>query len=245
MSVDWHTVVVPVILFLSTCTRSTFGFGDALVGMPLLAMAVGVKIAAPLIALVSVTIAAAVVLKDWRSIHFKSACPLVLASFAGIPIGIFFLTEADERIVKLILAVTVLAFAMFALTRPRLFVIRTDKPALPFGFVAGILGGAYNAPGLLLVVYGTLRRWSAEQFRATLQGYFLPTSLLILFGYGLRGLWVPDVFRYYLVSLPLIVPAILLGKTLNKRFQHRSFVFSVYVMLIVIGIMLLIEVGFP
>jgi len=177
-----------------------------------------------------------------RSIHFKSVCPLVLASFAGIPIGIFFLTEADERIVKLILAVTVLTFSVFALTQPRLFVIRTVKPALPFGFVAGILGGAYNAPGPLLVVHDTLRHWSAEQFRATLQGYFLPTSLLILFGYGL---WVPDVFRHHLVLLPRIVPAILLGKTLNRRFQHRRSVLSVYVMLIVIGVTLLIKSRFP
>jgi hypothetical protein len=27
-----------------------------------------------------------------------------------------------------------------------------------------------------LVIYGALRRWTPERFRATLQGYFLPAS---------------------------------------------------------------------
>jgi hypothetical protein len=43
------------ILFLSTLTRSTLGFGDAVVAMPLLALALGIRTAAPLVALVAAT----------------------------------------------------------------------------------------------------------------------------------------------------------------------------------------------
>ena len=37
-----------------------------------------------------------------------------------------------------------------------------------------------------LVIYGALRRWSPQHFRATLQGYFLPASLAGLGGYSGR-----------------------------------------------------------
>jgi hypothetical protein len=74
-----------------------------------------------------------------------------------------------------------------------------------------------------LVVYGALRRWSPEQFRATLQGYFLPASLLGMYGYWLAGLWVPAVTRYYLMSLPLALAAIFLGRGINQRLDGRRF----------------------
>jgi hypothetical protein len=56
-----------------------------------------------------------------------------------------------------------------------------------------------------LVIYGTLRQWSPEQFRATRQGYFLPAGLLGVGGFWLAGLWTPAVTRDYLWSLPLAV----------------------------------------
>ena len=82
-----------------------------------------------------------------------------------------------------------------------------DRLAWLFGFGAGVLGGAYGMNGPPLVAYGTLRRWSPEQFRATLQGYFLPASLVGMAGYWVAGLWVPAVTRYYLMSLPFVLAA--------------------------------------
>jgi hypothetical protein len=104
-----------------------------------------------------------------------------------------------------------------------------------------MLGGAYGMNGPPLVIYGTLRRWSAEQFRATLQGYFLPASVVGMAGYWLAGLWVPPVTRYYLLSLPAVVASIGLGRAVNRRLAGRSFIRYVHIALIVIGITLLIQ----
>jgi uncharacterized membrane protein YfcA len=104
-----------------------------------------------------------------------------------------------------------------------------------------VLGGAYGMNGPPLVVYGTLRRWSAEQFRATLQGYFLPASAVGMAGYWLAGLWVPAVNRYYLLSLPVAAASVVLGRVLNRRLAGRSFLRYVHIALIVIGITLLIQ----
>ena len=72
-----------------------------------------------------------------------------------------------------------------------------DRQAWLFGLSAGVLGGAYGMNGPPLVVYGALRRWSPEHFRATLQGYFLPASVIGMIGYWAAGLWTPSVSRYY------------------------------------------------
>jgi len=92
-----------------------------------------------------------------------------------------------------------------------------------------------------LVIYGAMRRWSAPHFRATLQGYFLPASLIGMIGYLLAGLWVPAVTHYYLISLPLALVAVFLGRALNHRLQGDAFLKYIYVALAAIGLLLVMQ----
>ncbi len=92
-----------------------------------------------------------------------------------------------------------------------------------------------------LAIYGSLRGWSPKQFRATLQGYFLPASLIGMCGYGLAGLWTPQVNRFYIGSLPLVVLATFLGRKLNHRLNSSRFQSVVHLGLMAIGLLLLVQ----
>jgi uncharacterized membrane protein YfcA len=237
----WATLSVLGVVFLATLVRSAVGFGEALVAVPLLALLIPVEIAAPLAVLLSVTVAGVILLQDWRKVHVGGAWRLVVSTLFGIPLGLLLLKMVAEPVVKATLAVVIVAFSAYCLARRTPVELKDDRLAWLFGFVAGVLGGAYGMNGPPLVVYGALRRWSAEHFRATLQGYFLPASLVGLAGYWLAGFWVPAVTRYYLLSLPGAVAAILLGRTINRRLNGRPFVVYVHVGLIVVGAALLLQ----
>src|SRR3954449_10787293 len=216
MADGWLIVWVLAVIFLATLIRSAFGFGEALVAVPLLALLMPVEVAVPLAVLVSITVAVVVVLEDWHRVHLGSAWRLVLSTLFGIPLGLLLLTAVPAAVVKETLALVIVAFSGYCLARRTPLELHDDRWAWLFGFGAGVLGGAYGMNGPPLVIYGTLRRWSAERFRATLQGYFLPASLVGLCGYWWAGLWVPAVTRYYLLSLPLAGTAILLGRMVNR-----------------------------
>jgi uncharacterized membrane protein YfcA len=241
MEAVWATLLVPAVIFLATLIRSAFGFGEALVAVPLLALVLPVEVAAPLAVLVSITVAGIIVLQDWQQIHVSSAWRLVLATFLGIPLGLLLLTAVAEPVVKATLAVVIIAFSAYSLARRTPFQLKDDRLAWLFGFAAGILGGAYGMNGPPLVIYGSLRRWSPAHFRATLQGYFLPASLAGMAGYWLAGLWVPAVNYYFLLSLPLAVAAIFLGRVVNRRMHGRPFLRYVHVGLIAVGLTLLLQ----
>src|SRR6266568_623223 len=100
----WLIVWVLAVIFLATLIRSAFGFGEALVAVPLLALVMPVEVAAPLAVLVSITVAAIVVVQDWRHVHLRSAGWLVLSTLFGIPLGLWLLTAVAEHVVKAILA---------------------------------------------------------------------------------------------------------------------------------------------
>jgi len=55
---------VIAIVFIATLVRSTFGFGEALVSVPLLCFYIPVRTAVPLATLLSVVIAALILIQD-------------------------------------------------------------------------------------------------------------------------------------------------------------------------------------
>lgn len=234
-------VLVLFILFISTFIRSSLGFGDALIAMPLLTLAIGVKVATPLVAFAASTIALIILSRNWRKVRLQDAWRLIVSSFLGIPIGLVLLKFAPEAVVKALLGVLIIAFGYYNLMNPHLPGIKDDRWAYVFGFIAGILGGAYNTNGPPAVVYGALRNFPADGFRATLQAYFFPTGLMILLGHGLAGLWTGTVLRYYLYALPVILVAIFLGDRMNHFMATGGqFKKAIYIFLIVVGLFLFI-----
>jgi uncharacterized membrane protein YfcA len=235
------TAAVVIVIFLATLIRSSIGFGEALIAVPLLSLVLPVEVSAPLAVLFSITVALVIVSSDWRSIHIRSAVWLVIPTLFGIPLGLYALKSAPEIAVKTVLAVIIIGFSAWSLTRGAHLELKNDKLAFLFGFAAGVLGGAYGMNGPPLAVYGSLRRWTPANFRATLQGYFLPASIAGMVGYWSAGFWTPAVTRDYLIALPGSIAAIYLGRIINKRTHARRFVLYVHGGLIVIGAILLAQ----
>jgi len=242
MAADIPFLPVLLILFLSILVRSTFGFGDALVAMPLLALFIPIKTATPVVAIIAPTIAISLLIKEWRHIDLKSTLKLIISTLAGIPIGIFYLKSIPENIVNLILALVLIGFSLYSLVKPALHRLKSDNWAFLFGFIGGILGGAYNTNGPPVILYGILRGWKPESFRATLQSYFLPTGGAIMIGQGLAGLWTKTVITTYVYSLPVVFVAIFLGLKISRKIPAQKFSKYIYVILLALGMILLIKV---
>ena len=236
-----ESILIPGVLFLATLIRSAFGFGEALVAVPLLALLIPVKTAAPVAVMVSVTVALIIVVQDWHQVYARSAARLVLPTMLGIPLGLMLVKAGAEPVVKGLLAAVIILFSAYTLLGGRHRELRDDKFAWLFGFGAGVLGGAYGMNGPPLVIYGSLRKWPPQHFRATLQGYFLPASLAGMWGYWLAGLWTPAVNRFYLLSLPFVLAATFLGRAINRRIDTHRFVLYVHSGLIAIGLVLLFQ----
>ena len=233
------------IIFVAAFFRSALGFGDAVIAMPLLAMVVGLKTATPLVAFIGPTISILILAGSWRGSDMKSAVRLITASCLGIPLGIYGLARLPEEPLKIALGILILLYGLFGLVRPGVRV-KSERRWIPWavGWTAGVLGGAYNTNGPPVVAYGMLRGWPPERFRATLQGYFLPTGLAILAGHGIAGMWTGEVFRSYLYSLPAIVIGVVIGGLVNRKLRHDLFATLVYGFLAAMGAVLLVRTLF-
>jgi uncharacterized membrane protein YfcA len=240
---DFAGLVLPVVsvLALAAFARGMLGFGNALIAMPLLALAVRVQIASPVVALANLTGILVILVGCWRSVDFGAAWRLILGCVIGIPVGLYFIKSANESLVRVVLGVILIVFGLYYLISPRLPYLRGEGTSYAFGLASGILGAAYNSNGPPIVIYGALRRWPPESFRATLQGVFLPTNAMVIVAHAVAGLTTPTVLKLYGYSLPFMVGATLLGMYLGRRIPTGQFSRIVYGFLVVMGVLLIVR----
>ena len=231
--------LVLLIVTVAAFVRATVGFGDALLAMPTLALVTDLSTATPLVGLISVSTAAIMLLLSWQALDLHSVLPLLAATVVGIPVGVVVLRRLEGEGLIIVLGVLLVGFGLYRLARPNLPGVR--HPALTFtlGLLSGLFGGAYNISGPFVVLYGGLRGWSPEVFRASLQGYFIVSSLIIAASHGVFGLWTGEVWRLYGFALPLTVAAILTGNALANRVPKKGLERLITAAIIVLGIMLI------
>ena len=239
-SIVW--AVLLSIFFFAAFGQAITGFGFALVGMPLTTMVVGTKTAAPLVAMAGLTLYTINLWRYHESINWREVVRLASAAALGVPIGIWGLVNLDEALIKFVLGCILMGYALFSLARPLTSIIPSPRWGYAFGFATGCLGGAYNIPGPPLVVYGTLRQWERNEFRAVLQTlFFLTASLTVISHFFTRNL-TSDIMTLYASTAPALILGVVLGSAIDRYINHTLFRFIVIAMIFVLGLAMILRV---
>jgi uncharacterized membrane protein YfcA len=237
------TVWIVLIVFVAAVLQSLTGFGFALVVMPLITLAIDLKTAAPLVALAGLTAYTVNLIRFHRAVDPAELARLGVASALGITVGIWALVRVDELAINRAMGVILIAYAVYALLHPALARPLARWWAYPAGFLAGCLGGAYNTPGPPVVVYGSLRQWPKDEYRAILQALFFINGVLIVSSHLLARHVTPQVWALYALATPALLLGLWIGSRLDRRVDQERFRAMVTVMILVLGVSLLLGLG--
>lgn len=240
-------ILVVIAVFIGALSRATFGFGEAVVSMPLLALlSLDLHTSISLIGLAGLTVASFTLVTGWRHVDRPALIRLVIGALAGIPVGILLVVRLPESIITISLGVFLIVYGSYSFSKNLISSSAAEDRlkakfwSLPVGFVSGVLGSAYNTHGVPVVVYGTLRRWEPKRFQGTLQAHFLISGIFIVVGQALGGLWSKDVFVLYGYSFPALLLATMIGIFIQRRIPNEKFVRYVFLLLTLLGIILLV-----
>jgi uncharacterized membrane protein YfcA len=223
-------IVVGSAVFVAAMMQIVAGFGFALLGVPLMTLAIDPKIAVVVSALTGVFVT------TWQAVRSRADADrqlvrrLTLAAYVGMPFGLLVFIEVNDDVLRLLLGVAVLiAVVMLALrlnmhhARPRF-----DYAA---GFVSGVLNTSLSTNGPPLVFALQARQLSAETFRATITMVFALSNVLGLALFVASG----RVTRDGLVASAITIPAMILGQSvgfpLRKHIHGERFRYLVLVLM--------------
>jgi uncharacterized membrane protein YfcA len=233
-SITWALLLA--IFFCAAFGQAISGFGFALVGMPLTTMVLGTQTAAPLVALAGLTLYTINLLRYHASINWHEVMRLGSAAALGVPIGIWGLVNLDESLIKFILGCLLIGYAIYSLAQPVTSNLVSSRWGYLFGFATGCLGGAYNISGPPLIIYGALRQWQRDEFRAVLQTlFFLTGSLTVASHYFARHL-TSDILSLYASTAPALLLGLGLGALIDRYINRELFRRIVIAMIFVLGL---------
>ena len=240
MEIVWLTLIV----FAACFTQGLSGFGSALVAMPLLVPLLGLEHSRPLVAMVSGTLQAVLLVRYRRAFDFRAVWRLLAASAVAVPIGVFALRYIDERFTLSLLGVVILAYAIFILSGVTPPKVKHGFWSYVAGFFGGLLGGAYNTSGPPVVLYGDCCRWPPAAFKSNLQGFFFVNNAFVLVGHAFAGNVTAEVGWNFLFALPAIAAGIVAAALLDRFISHTLFRKIVLVLLVLLGAQLLVRALF-
>ncbi|MDA8296351.1 MAG: sulfite exporter TauE/SafE family protein [Actinomycetota bacterium] len=234
------SALVILAVFLGALTRATFGFGEAVVAMPLLALLpVNLHTSASLVGLVGLSVALMSLLGRVRHVDVAALARLSVGTLCGIPLGIALLKEVPASLVMTVLGSSLVLYGLGSLASRRARGNLGLAWSYPTGLLAGALGSAYNFAGAPVAVNGTRRGWGPEDFRGTLQAHFAIAGVMIVCAQAVGGIWTPAVPWLFAASLPAVALATFCGHRLHRRIPAERFARAVYLLVLALGLVLL------
>jgi len=229
------TLILILTAFLGAFVQGVAGFGFALIAMPVLAGVMSIYVAAPLVALATLTNNTVLGLYYRRSFDPAIVGQLLIGSVLGIPFGFWALEHVPTAWMLMALGAMIVAYGLYSLVGPNLPVLRSPSWRYGAGFAAGVLMGSYNLPGPPVVLYGNTQRWTQAIFKSNLTSFFWVNAVIVVLGHGLQNRISAATFQQFLIIVPSLFLGLVFGTFLSKFFNPVWFRRVVLGLLIVIG----------
>lgn len=217
-------LVIAAVLVASTAQRLT-GMGFALVAAPLLIIATGPIVGVMLAILAGGASSLLMLWRVWRDVEWLRALALSASAVVGIVVGAAIAAYSPRPLLQVVIGLVVLvALGISPLLARRRAISGGPVVTASAGIASGVLNATAGLAGPPLTVYAVLSRWPQRAFAATLQPFFIATTVVTLI---IKSLFTPDAWPelslWAWVGLAAaLVAGMVIGELLAKRVPDRA-----------------------
>jgi uncharacterized membrane protein YfcA len=230
-----------VCIALGGLAKGLVGLGMPLVALPLLTYLMPVRDAVCMMALpmVVTNIYQMVEAGNVRA-TIRRFWPLLVTLAVGIPLGAYFLTSLDSPVIRVILGLLVILFAISGLLDVKTAISPGHEKSLApvTGLIAGILGGIAGLWGPPLGVYLVALRLPKERFIGAIGTAFSVGAISLLLSLVAYGAFRMEELTYSTLSLVPAFAGLLLGQWGRTSIPQERFRKLLLLTLVITGLAL-------
>jgi len=230
-----------VVVFTAFFVRGVSGFGSATVAIPLLAQAIELRLAVPLLLVHDLLSTLATVTIDRRAVERREIVRLLPPSLAGVIFGVTLLVSLPAAPLLAALGVLVIIFGARTFASPHAGGPVSPLWALPAGFAGGALGGAFGSGAATpTMIYLTRRLADKSRVRGTFSAFAILDYTFRAITFAVTGLLLNrDLVVLVAVTLPAMALGFYLGNRLHGRISSERAFKVIGALLVVSGLALL------
>jgi uncharacterized protein len=233
------------VLILNFTLRGSLGFGGAL-GLPLLALALPVKVIAPAWSLVGIVSSIAIAGHGRRHVDWREFMRLLPGCTIGILAGLFVFKALDTVLLARALGAFIIVYAAYswwlstrpAGTKPP---VRDNVLRPAASVLSGIVGTVFGSMAtIFFAMYMDAGKMTKDAFRATMSAMILAISIARTLGYAAVGELTLDSAILCAATLPAMGVGLLVGDRLHTGLSPIAFQRLVCILLALCGVALLL-----
>jgi uncharacterized protein len=242
-------LLIFLIIFFSSATQTTFGFGFSLIALPLLSIFMLPKIAISLKMFLGFFLSLWLACVTYSDMRVNKIIYLVIGSLFGVPLGAKILEITDPNIIKIFVNIVIL-ITVLLLWKKKIkkenynkFFLNEKCLEIFFGFSSGFLSGSTGIPGPPIILYGLFQRWEKKEFRANLIGYFAICIFFTNVSYFINKILDPSgIYSLIIPGFFGLTMGIWFGKKIFKIFKSEKYFLTVLLLITIISCFSIIDI---
>lgn len=227
-------MLVGVAVLVAATAQYTAGFGFALLGVPLMALAIDTHDAVVIAVWLGLVTSMVQTVEGWDVVDRPVARRLVAGSMIGIPIGSTVFVLVPERVLTGVLGVSVILAVVVLAAGVQLASARRG-PEWVAGVVSGALASSLSTNGPPLVAVLQARQYPIATFRATINTVFAVANVVTLIAFAVTDELRAEQAWWSLVLLPIVGVGVATGGRLRRLVDEQRARVLVLVLLGVAG----------
>lgn len=220
---------------IAALVQSISGFGFALLAVPLMSLAIDVRLAVVVSTLVAMGTTAVHAWRERENAHRPTVRRLILASFIGMPLGLVAFVTLPERSLKLCLGMVIVVMTVM-LVRGVSIAEESRSGEWVLGITSGALATSLSTNGPPLVFLLQARRHSPDEFRGTISMVFAAVNVVTFGMFVGAGRVTGNAFVLAAVVVPVVAVATIGGYRLRRHVNGDRFRVFVLCLLALSGV---------
>lgn len=233
------TLLFLLIIFLSNIIQGITGFAGTVLAMPFTILLLGIDIAKPVLNIVTLVACLLIVFESYKSIEWREFFKMTFIMLLGVFVGEYIYTLFPIDILLIIYACFIILIALKGIFIKKTYQL-PEFILIGIIILAGIIHGMFLSGGPLLIIYAVKKLSEKNVFRATLAPVWVVLNTYLLIRQWSVGQLTPLVIQLSVVSIPVLIVAILIGKKLYDKMSQKAFLMLSYILLLISGVSLLI-----
>lgn len=227
--------LIVLVIAVASYVQAISGFGFALFAVPLMGLAVDIRLAVVVSTVSSISTNAFHAWQDRERANKRVAKRIILSSFVGMPFGLAVLVWFSKEQLQILVGVTVILMTLLLARRIHVSTTRKGYEIIA-GVISGVLATSVSTNGPPLVVVLQAKKMESDEFRATLNVIFVTVGFVSLGIFAVAGRITDDALQATLWSLPGLALGLMGGRHARARISEDQFRKMVFLLLSATGV---------
>jgi uncharacterized protein len=228
-------ILAATVIFIASLTMSVVGFGFGLIATPILLLFLDSKTVVLFSAGLGSITGLLVFIQTRYFAKPKIIAILGISSLIGLPIGILMIDHISAPILKIVIGILVIIFAVLFASGRTFKNPRENLGSALSGFIGGLLMSGTGLGGPPVSLYLINQNYEKQLFRACIAAYFVISGMTTFAALGISGTVSGSRLLQALTFIPLVVIAYFIGKKILPHINQSLFRIIILAVIILSG----------